>query len=552
MATQALYRKWRSQSFDEVVGQQHVTQTLQNAIELDRVAHAYLFTGPRGTGKTSTARILAKAVNCIGSGPKPCNECSICVAITEGRLMDLIEIDAASNTSVDDIRDLRDKVDFRPAEARIKFYIIDEVHMLSRSAFNALLKTLEEPPPHVIFVLATTEPEKIPATITSRCQRFDFRRIRLEDVVEHLRFILEREGLQAETDALALIARQGSGSMRDSISLLDQLTSYGQATISLELVRSVLGGANTTASQTLVDHLLSGEAGEGLKLLNEIMGNGVDPRQFTIEIVEYLRSLLLVKYGNGPQFLGLPAEAIQIMEAQAATVSAQKLLQLTERFNQAIREFRAGAGEISIPHLPLELAFVQMALAEEPLARSGVVTTDQLVSSPPILSPTKAPPSPEPKPAPVERTAPSPAVVGELTIEQLRDRWHELLEEVTRRKVPSNYLKRPMVADVGLENHTVVIYFDKTYERAYERADKLKDTIIDAFQAVLGAAWVVDLRLSSAKGVPDHTPAEASDTTAEKKTNVTPPNYESDPLVKSALDLGGKIKGTRSLPEATD
>jgi DNA polymerase-3 subunit gamma/tau len=374
-------------------------------------------------------------------------------------------------------------------------------------------------------------------------------------VVEHLRFILEREGLQAETDALALIARQGSGSMRDSISLLDQLTSYGQNIISLDLVRSVLGAANTTASQTLVDHLLRGEAGEGLKLLNEIIGNGVDPRQFTIEVVEYLRGLLLVKYGNGPQFLGLPAEAIKTMEQQAATVSAQKLLQLTERFNQAIREFRAGAGEISIPHLPLELAFVEMALAEEPVVRSEVPAPIQPVSSPPISTPAKAPP--EPKLSPAERTAAPPAVVGKLTIEQLRDRWQELLEEVTRRKVPSNYLKRPMVADVALENHTVVIYFDKTYERAYERADKLKEAIIDAFQAVLGAAWVVDLRLSSAKGVPNHapdvsSPDEASEPTAEKKTTVTSHTYESDPLVKSALDLGGKIKGTRSLPEATD
>ena len=220
MASQALYRKWRSQTFDEIIGQQHVTQTLINALKLNRIAHAYLFAGPRGTGKTSMARLLAKAVNCLAEAgvERPCNRCRICVAVNEGRLLDLIEIDAASNTGVDDIRDLRDKVGFRPGEARIKFYIIDEVHMLSNSAFNALLKTLEEPPEHVIFVLATTEPEKIPATITSRCQRFDFKRIKVSDIAERLAFIVAQEGLTAEPTALEYIARQGAGSMRDAIS----------------------------------------------------------------------------------------------------------------------------------------------------------------------------------------------------------------------------------------------------------------------------------------------------------------------------------------------
>jgi DNA polymerase-3 subunit gamma/tau len=243
MASQALYRKWRSQTFDELVGQAHVTHTLMNALKLGRVAHAYLFAGPRGTGKTSMARLLAKAVNCQAEPglERPCNRCHICTAINEARLLDLIEIDAASNTGVDDIRDLRDKVSFRPAEARIKFYIIDEAHMLSNSAFNALLKTLEEPPDHVIFVLATTEPERIPATITSRCQRFEFKRIKLHEVTDRLAYIIAQEGFTAEPAALEYIARQGGGSMRDAISLLDQLTAYSSQEITLELVRTVLG-----------------------------------------------------------------------------------------------------------------------------------------------------------------------------------------------------------------------------------------------------------------------------------------------------------------------
>ena len=204
----ALYRKWRSQTFDEVVGQEHVTRTLRNALRDDRVAHAYLFSGPRGTGKTSTARILAKALNCSApEAERPCNQCATCVAITEGRMLDLIEIDAASNNSVDDVRELRDKVGFRPSEGRYKIYIIDEVHMLSGSAFNALLKTLEEPPPYARFILATTEPHKIPATVLSRCQRFDFRRIPTPEIAQHLQHVATEEGFLVEPDALLAIAR---------------------------------------------------------------------------------------------------------------------------------------------------------------------------------------------------------------------------------------------------------------------------------------------------------------------------------------------------------
>src|SRR5512146_22591 len=243
MSGQALYRKWRSQTFDEIIAQEHVTRTLQNALRGGRVSHAYLFTGPRGTGKTSTARILAKALNCLAEDPaaRPCNQCSICVGITEGRQLDLIEIDAASNRGIDEIRELRDKIGFRPSEARYKVYIIDEVHMLTKEAFNALLKTLEAPPPHAIFVLATTEPDRVPETVRSRCQRFDFRRVPTQKIAQHLGRILEAEGSRAAPEALLAIARRATGSMRDAISLLDQLLSYGDEVIGLARVESVLG-----------------------------------------------------------------------------------------------------------------------------------------------------------------------------------------------------------------------------------------------------------------------------------------------------------------------
>jgi len=524
MTNQALYRKWRSQTFEDVIGQKHVTETLKKAIAADRVAHAYLFTGPRGTGKTSTARILAKAVNCTGDGEKPCNRCEICTAITEGRLMDLIEIDAASNTSVDDIRDLRDKVGFRPGEAKTKFYIIDEVHMLSKSAFNALLKTLEEPPPHVIFVLATTEPEKIPATIKSRCQRFDFRRIAVDDIVGRLQFIVEQEGLRAETDALTFIARQAGGSMRDAISLLDQLTAYGQDEISLDLVHSVLGTAKNTATVDVVDRLLADDIPGGLAQINEVISSGVEPRQFTLEILEYLRGLMLIRYGEGQQFLNLPPEQLKAMKAQAVAADPAKLLHMTHRFNEAIKDFKTGAGNTSIPQLPLELAFVEAVVGEHTTSVPPVSAPVKTVS--PVQTTVTAPPkaaAAPPSAPPVTSSAPK---AGQLTKESLRAQWHKILEEVRRQGGNEQYLKRPMVEDVDIQGSTIIIQFGASYQMAVNRANKAKEIIVNAFQSVLGDTWLVEFSvLPGAQG-------QAGSTTS------------GDALIDAALSLGGKLKDT--------
>ncbi|MEW5960665.1 MAG: DNA polymerase III subunit gamma/tau, partial [Chloroflexota bacterium] len=426
MASQALYRKWRSQTFDEVIGQEHVTRTLLNALKLGRIVHAYLFTGPRGTGKTSTARLLAKAVNCLAEAveDRPCNHCAICRAVNEGRLLDLIEIDAASNTGVDDIRDLRDKVGFRPGEARIKIYIIDEVHMLSKSAFNALLKTLEEPPGHVIFVLATTEPEKIPPTITSRCQRFDFKRIKLADIAQRLAYILSQEGLQAEPEALEYIARQGSGSMRDAISLLDQLTAYGSDTITLELVRRVLGAVASQAVTELVDAWLGQNMAAGLDVINRLVDDGADPRQFAHEIVEYLRALMLVKLGNGAHLLNLPEDTLAAMQQQANRTEGAAIVRAATLFNNALVEIRSGL--LDIPQLPLELAFVEATIP------TAVVQPEVSgPSAPPLSAATMPAATAAPKPA--EKITPSLEPAGEITVDTVRACFEQVLADIEKK-----------------------------------------------------------------------------------------------------------------------
>ncbi len=362
MASRSLYRKWRSQTFEEIVGQQRITRTLRNALRSNRIAHAYLFCGPRGIGKTSAARVLAKAVNCQNSSDgEPCNSCSICRSIGEGRSLDVIEIDAASNRGIDEIRDLREKVNFAPSEATYKFYILDEVHMLTAEAFNALLKTLEEPPGHAIFVLVTTEPHRLPATILSRCQRFDFHRISLPDLIGRLRFICEAEGIDVDTGALELVGRLSTGSLRDAESLLDQLVSYCGTKITLDDVHMVVGMTGSEAAKTLAAHVINRDIPSGLKLINETAAEGADLRQFCREVVEYLRGLMLLKVGGAADLLDVTNEALDEMRAMADEASAPMLI-------NSIRHFTAAEAAQRVPvhaQLPLELAFVEATLASQ-------------------------------------------------------------------------------------------------------------------------------------------------------------------------------------------
>lgn len=368
MPAQALYLKWRPRTFEDVIGQDHITRTLRNALRQGRIRHAYLFSGPRGTGKTSTARLLAKAVNCLDPNPdrRPCDVCAPCVAVNEGRFLDLIEIDAASHTGVDDVRDLRDRIAFSPGEGRYKIYIIDEVHRFSGAAFDALLKTLEEPPQHAIFVLATTEIAKVPATIKSRCQLFEFRRVSLAEVVERLAQIAAAEGVSIEPAALELIAREGTGSVRDSISLLDQLIADPTVPITLAMAEQILGTASSQHVSDLIDALIAGDAARGLDVINVAIDGGADPRQFGQQIIAHLRQVLLTRMG-GEALVDATEERQAILRQQAAQIGQGALLAALRAFNNAVAEWRGGWQ----PQLPLELAFLECL---KPVAEPEPVT----------------------------------------------------------------------------------------------------------------------------------------------------------------------------------
>lgn len=359
MAYVALYRQWRPQDFDALVGQKAVKTTLKNALASGKIAHAYLFSGPRGTGKTSMARILAKALNCEqGPTAEPCGQCSNCQRIVQGTSLDVIEIDAASNTSVDNIRDLREQVAFTPAESRYKVYIIDEVHMLSTGAFNALLKTLEEPPPHAVFILATTDPQKVPATIQSRCQRFEFRRVTVDEIAEHLAMVAAGSGIEADADALRLIAIQAEGGMRDALSLLDQCGVMAKR-VTVATVREVLGIVGREALHELTGAIGRRELPQALATLNLLLEQGKDVKQVLTELIEYLRALVL--------YLAVPDyEEIYLTDTKEALAELaplfgrDRLLAAEERLHSAIQELRGSMR----PRITAELCLLDLCRVE--------------------------------------------------------------------------------------------------------------------------------------------------------------------------------------------
>ncbi len=536
MPAQALYRKWRPQLWDEVVGQDHVVQTLRNALRTDRAAHAYLFAGPRGCGKTTMARLVAKALNCLHPDPaqRPDNTCPHCVAVNEGRFLDLIEIDGASNNSVENIRELRDKINFAPGEGRFKIYIIDEVHMLSLGAFNALLKTLEEPPAHAVFILATTESYKIPPTVTSRCQRFEFRRIPVAEIVARLKAQCAAEGLAVEDAALEMVARQATGSLRDAISLLDQLAASSPM-VTLAQAQALLGTSTSQTVQQLVDHLAAGETAAALDLTNRAIDAGADARQLARQVVDYARNLMLVRLGNA-ELVEAGAEVKAILSRQSQSLEIPALLKVVRAFGAAANDARGGWQ----PQLPLELAIVECSttqgIAEPPASPPAPSRSAAPPEKPPTAPRPEAPPPTSTPPSAAQAAATSPALYQTVPASpgpsaaaapaadvNLKAVWNRLLALVREKDKPTEALLRSCTV-AGLEGN--VLKLTTNVKLACEKINdqpKTRQLITDLLSEVLGFPCGIQCTLSGGR--------------SSKSKNVQP-----DGLVATALrDLGGEI-----------
>lgn len=514
--TQALYRKWRPLAWDEVVSQEHVIQTLKNAVASDRVAHAYLFSGPRGTGKTTAARLLAKAVNCLHQDvtKRPCNQCAHCLAVNENRFMDLIEIDAASNTSVEDVRDLRDKINFAPSQGRYKVYIIDEVHMLSTAAFNALLKTLEEPPPHAIFILATTEIHKIPATVLSRCQRHEFRRLPLSEITRRLNDICQAENIQADPEALTLIARQSAGGMRDAISLLDQLASAG-GKITLKTAQTVLGTATSQSVIGLVQAIIQKEPAQGLDEIHRALDGGADARALARQVVEYLRGLLLIQLGNGEQVEAAAETRAQMMNHARALPTAD-VLRMMRAFNAAASDPRGGWA----PSLGLELAFAEMLEPPQNMPMAADSTPKQPAKSPaaPGLEADSARNRPVTSQNPVKATESAPQTIS---LEAVVKAWKQIAAFVKQKDPNAAALLnsgKPLEIREGL---LLVAFASGILNEKFNRPENLELTR-NAIGQVLGVNLPLQGVVMGGK-------------------NALPPHVKPDGMVAAASQLGGEI-----------
>lgn len=478
--SQAIYRKWRPSRFSDIIGQEHVTQTLQNGINRDRIGHAYLFCGPRGTGKTTMARLLAKAVNCLAEDTeeRPCDTCHICVGIREARFVDLVEIDAASNTGVDNIRELREKLSFSPSEGRYKVYIIDEVHMLSKSAFNVLSSILVDPPLHTIFILATTEDHKVSDKIKSHCQCFNFRLLSLSEITSRLNLLAQRENLTIDPEAITLIAKEGAGSLRDAESLLDQLVASPNDEITLNRVQQMLGTASTQATSDLVEAWIENDTSAGLSVIHSAITVGTNARQFCKQIVDYLQKLLFLKATDGNIDLDLTDVQKSTLLGQSQRVSHQELIDTTKRFNTA---FLTSTNNGMQPQMPLEMAFLMSVTQPIEETPSPIV-----VNSPEHQSTNNNQKNEQPQTNPLRIIPPNKSGVD---IDELKVRWNEVVTHIATHDLNLSIMIK-MGRVLSIEGTTIILGYE--YHLLKERINKhsrlekiLNDELKEMFDANL-------------------------------------------------------------------
>ncbi|HUI10771.1 MAG TPA: DNA polymerase III subunit gamma/tau [Bacteroidota bacterium] len=489
-------RKWRPMRFQDVAGQEHIITTLRNALASGRIAHAYLFSGPRGVGKTTTARLLAKAVNC--SSPveqNPDNTCASCLEITGGRSFDVLEIDGASNRGVEEIRNLRESVRYAPARGRYKVYIIDEVHMLTKEAFNALLKTLEEPPPHVLFIFATTEINKVPATILSRCQRFDFRRIRTEEIAANLGSIARAEGLTVEPEAVLLVARRGDGSLRDAQSLFDQVVALCGTDVTRAKIVEALNLVDLDVYFRLTDIITAGDAAAGLALVDEVMRGGHDMREFLGGLIEHLRNLLIAKTTGATALIEASDTARERYRAAAPAFTVNDLLRLARLAagtESALRwssqpRFRLEADVVQMIALPRAKDVGELIRKLDDLMRSGL----------PPAPPRAAPPPRASGPAP----APPPPVKGELAA-----RWGEFLGAVRTKKI-SLWPALENASMLGMENGVVRLGVADEFQASL--IEKNREALADILENVFRQRYGIRAEVTGGEGASGPPPAKA-------------------------------------------
>ncbi|MGE5197665.1 MAG: DNA polymerase III subunit gamma/tau [Deltaproteobacteria bacterium] len=502
--------KWRPQNFDEIVGQPNIVNTLNNSLQKNRLANAYLFAGPRGVGKTSTARILAKTLNCK-NGPTvtPCGKCPSCLEITQGHSLDVIEIDGASNTGVDEIRQLRENVKFAPAAGRFKIYIIDEVHMLSQGAFNALLKTLEEPPEFVKFIFATTHPEKIPSTVISRCQRLDFRRIPLMDIIRQLEKIVAAENIKVDKDVLFAIAKSSDGSLRDAESILDQLVSFSKGQVSLQDVNSVFGLIEQDALFEITDTIVRKDSRSALILLNKIIDEGKDTGVFLANLIEHFRNLMVAKVSaSDSDLIDLPQDMCERLLKQAEALGMDEIF---IAFNTLVNA-RELSRRLESVRIPLEIALVKLTQGKKGTSVDMKPPAHDKKDSPPAETPKKEDEHPS-----------GTGASGSVSLDEIKQGWHSIIEALGKIKMSvSTYLNEG--SPIKLENNVLTIAFPRDYS-LHKESLEAKDNRAIVEQAIAGLFPNVRLKLHFIL-------------TRESAVKSEPEN----PILKTALEMfGGRV-----------